>query len=104
MYLDVSLESAPSPPVLRDVENFRTFKVVVRGAGRDLASALHGLGRVDDSRDVFLDLSAVKALAGERARDSCWLESFEAMVDYARTKGWVDESGTALRAHCERAP
>jgi hypothetical protein len=104
MLIDLSLYPTPSPAVLRDVKNFRTFKVVARGPQERLPRALEGLGRFDRSGDVFVDIAAVKALAGELARDPQWLSSFEAMVEYARAQGWVDESGTALRAHCERAP
>jgi hypothetical protein len=100
MYLDVSLTDTPPPPVLRDVDDFRAFKVVIHGDGR-LAEAIEGIGRVA-GRDAYLDIDAVKRLAGEKASDPAWLQQFDAMVEYARSKGWVD--GAALRAHCEQAP
>ena len=30
-----------------------------------------------------------------------WEEGFTEMVDYARGRGWMDESGTHIRAHLE---
>ena len=99
MYLDVSLTDTLPRPVLRDVDDFRAFMIVVRGEG-DLAPAIEGIGRVDDG-NAFPDIDAVKRLAGERGTDPAWLEQFDAMVEYARSKGWVDDA--ALQAHCERA-
>jgi hypothetical protein len=49
---------------------------------------------------VFLDVDAVKGLAGERATGE-WLVEFEKMIEFARSKGWVDEAGR-VRAHVER--
>jgi len=105
MFVEVTLSPAASSPALRDVDNFRDFKVVVLGTGdrSRLAGALEGIGRLDGD-DAFLDIAAVKELAGERARDPEWLASFDGMVEYARSKGWLDPGGTALRAHCERRP
>jgi hypothetical protein len=32
-----------------------------------------------------------------------WSEDFRKMIDYAASKGWVDENVTRVRAHLERS-
>jgi hypothetical protein len=103
MYLRVTLDDRPSTAVLCDVDNLRELKVVVSGRAADLAEALAGIGRVAAGGDALLEVGGLKRLAGERAHDPEWVARFEAMVEYARSKGWVDEGGAVLRAHCERA-
>jgi hypothetical protein len=80
------------------VDNFRAFAVVVTGEP-DLGAGLDGLGAVDGDH-VFLDPEGVKRLAGERAAGD-WGANFDKMIEFARSKGWVDELGR-VRAHIER--
>jgi hypothetical protein len=103
MYLQVAVDDRSSSVVLRDVDNFRALKVLVSSDGGDLGAALAGIGRVGESGDAFLEIAGLRRLAGERAHDPEWVAGFEAMVEYARSEGWVDEQGAALQAHCERA-
>jgi len=103
MYLLVSLEPDAAPPLLREVSDLRSLKVLVHGDGADLGDALSSVGYVADDGDAFLDIAALLALAGDSA-DPEWRQGFDAMVEYARHKGWVDEAGRALQAHCERVP
>jgi hypothetical protein len=105
MTLDVHLFPLPARLDLTDIDNFRSLKVVVHGEDSDgsrLAEALRGVGRVAGA-STFLGIEALKGLAGGRAHDAAWLEQFDSMVAFARSKGWVDEEGTALEAHWERA-
>jgi hypothetical protein len=30
-----------------------------------------------------------------------WTARFDAMLDYARTKGWIDDTNNAIQAHVE---
>ncbi|HEX4107520.1 MAG TPA: hypothetical protein VHX88_05265 [Solirubrobacteraceae bacterium] len=104
MYVLVDLESAPSAaPVLHEPDEFRSLKVVVRGEKGSLAEAIAPVGWLDPGGDAFLSVDALRRLAGPRVRDASWNASFEAMLEYARSKGWVDPSGGALQAHCEPA-
>jgi hypothetical protein len=84
---------------LVDGENFRAFAVVVEGADVDLGGALEGVGAVDGEY-VWLDPEAVRGLAGEAAGPE-WLAQFDGMIEFARSKGWVDGAGR-VRAHVER--
>lgn len=94
VYVEVSVSGV----ALGDVDNFRAFAVVVEGEA-DLGEGLGGLGVVDGDH-VFFDAEAVKGLAGERAAGE-WGDNFDKMIEFARSKGWVDGAGR-VRAHIER--
>ncbi len=84
--------------------NFRGFHVAVAGGPTDderLAAVLAAHGRLDGEH-AWISTDAVVALAGPAA-DEEWQAGFDGMVAYARDKGFLDESGTAIRAHLEPA-
>ena len=89
---------------LIDPSDFRGFHVEVAGGdvtdGR-LETVLAPHGRLHDDH-AWIAVDAVAALAGEAADDR-WRAGFEGMVAYARASGFLDASGTAIRAHLEAA-
>jgi hypothetical protein len=101
MYIDVDTTAVPPTAVLADQDNFRAFAVMVNGTPDRLPAvveALSGLGVVDaDGAHAVLDGAELKRLAN--AGDG-WTADFDAMVEYARSKGWTDEQGR-VRAHLE---
>ena len=103
MYVLVDLNRSPSALRLEEADNFRALKVVVRGPalGREqLSRALAPVGVIDDSGHAVLRLGELRRLAGPLSDDPSWGEAFDAMVDYARAKGWG--SGTdGVQAHCD---
>ncbi|GGA72923.1 hypothetical protein GCM10011490_24640 [Pseudoclavibacter endophyticus] len=57
-----------------------------------------GLGRVEGEH-AWLSVDALRAGArGDRGDE--WVKKFDGMIDYARTKGWVNDAGE-VRAHIE---
>ena len=88
---------------LREADDFKAFKVVVRPGAAELPldRALAGVGSAASDGDAFLQIDAVKALAGDRARDPAWMAAFEDMLAYAVRAGWVSDDGQAIRAHFE---
>ena len=58
-----------------------------------------GAGSVTGDGHVALDPGWLRAAGPDG--DRTWSEGFDAMVGYARSKGWVDDAG-AIRAHVER--
>ena len=89
---------------LVDPADFRGFHVAVAGGSTDddrLATVLAPHGRLDGEH-AWITTDAVVALAGATADDE-WQAGFDGMVAYARDKGFLDESGTAIRAHLEGA-
>jgi hypothetical protein len=56
----------------------------------------------DDGASVWLDVAELKSAAEasfEGSTPADWSEGFDAMIEYARTKGWLSENGNAVRAH-----
>jgi hypothetical protein len=70
-----------------------------------LDDALGGLGRVDpDGEHAWLDIQALRDAVDPADKDPEWDAQFDAMVNYAVAKGWVDPEGGSLRAHIEDGP
>ena len=95
MYIQVDQDG---PVTLADADNFRAFSVVSNGVREKLGEALSGLGTVDGDH-AWLDAGAVKNLAGDGVGEQ-WHADFDAMVEFARSKGWTDDDGR-VRAHVE---
>jgi hypothetical protein len=78
------------------------FHVAVVGGPVDdprLARLLEPYGR-PDGEHAWIRVDAVVHLA-DAVADVAWHEGFGAMVDYARSKGFLSDDGTAIRAHLE---
>jgi hypothetical protein len=92
---------------LNDPDNCRAFSVVVPATVSadqlpDLVAAA-GIGELDpDGNHVRVDVQAVRAMAAGRVSPD-WDGDFTAMLTYARSKGWLDASGSRVRAHIQRA-
>jgi len=87
---------AAGPATLEDVDNFKAFKVVSAAAP---ASAYATIGRLDGDH-VWVNQTWLKT--NGRPNDETWLTGLEKMLNYAKTAGWLDETG-AVRAHNETA-
>lgn len=84
-----------------DPEDLKGFKVVVKsGDDATVAQALKSVGRVVDRETAWIRTGAVRALAHSRV-DSDWDEGFEAMLEYAASKGWLSDDGSEIQAHVE---
>lgn len=113
----VKVDLAPMPPVvtLEEPDDTKRFHVEVVG-GDDLGLVFGALvdaaaGRIelesdgpgvqpDTKPDAWITVDALRRMAkGVVGPD--WDEQFDAMLDFARTKGWLDPGGNALRAHVE---
>ena len=103
MYVVVDLDAEPATVALAEARDCRRFHVAVRGAGDaaglDTALRAHDAGVVDGDGEALVRVAAVRRLAG--APGASWEAEFAAMLDYARTKGWLSEDGEAIRAHVE---
>jgi hypothetical protein len=58
-----------------------------------------GLGGPKDAGHVWLDVEGLRALARAAATAPDWDGRFTAMIDYARSKGWLDAAGERVAAH-----
>ncbi len=69
----------------------------------DVEAALRhtGLGTVDPAGQALLDVDRLHDLAAAEASADDWESSWQTMVAYAATKGWVSADGRSLTAHVE---
>ena len=86
----------PGGPTVEDAGNLRQLHVELSGVDDATAVQDAGLGTLDGDH-VWLEIPALRA-SGEDT--DTWRASFDDMIAYARTKGWVD--GTRVRAHIVR--
>ena len=105
--MNIAVDLGSDAPVVRldEPDDFHSFKVVVYGGGDTAAvgAALAPLGALAPTGTAELRIAAVRELAGDRADDPQWRRSFDAMIDYALSKGWVDSDRQVVQAHCEAA-
>jgi hypothetical protein len=103
MYVQVDLASQPPVVSLAEADDTKRFHVEVLG-GTDVGRLFGALvdaaaGRLEGD-DAWIALDAVRRMAaGQVAPD--WNERFDAMLEYARTRGWLDEAAHTVRAHVE---
>jgi hypothetical protein len=100
----VQVDMTVVPPDVRldDDADFRSFHVEVRGSAesQQLDRTLNGsgVGRLEGDHAVVAP-EALRRLAGD-AVSTEWIKGLESMTSYARSKGWLDDSGW-IRAHIE---
>ena len=95
----------PDAVTLDEPDEFTSFEVVAPEGTP--ATALDGiLGAVGrcDGEHVWVDRGALADLAGARAADEAWQGGLAAMVDYARSNGFLSDDGAAIRAHVDWVP
>lgn len=100
MYL--SFEGVPANPrfTLIEPEDCTRLHVSAPGLPHDLVGELlhrAKIGKAAPYPHVWLDISALKAFATDR--DAQRTRRFDNMIAFARTKGWVDDTGTFVQAH-----
>jgi hypothetical protein len=86
---------------LLDPEDMTGFAVVVEGEAEPGAEALAAGGIVGLGTHAWVRTDALRRLAGPVATPA-WEDSFAAMLDFARSRGWVDDELGAVRGHVER--
>ena len=77
------------------------FAVVLEGDDDPGPEALAAGGVLGFGDHAWVRTDALRRLAGSAATSE-WEEGFAAMLDYARTRGWVDDEQGAVRGHVER--
>ena len=104
MKLHIDPNQPSSEPTLADPTNFRELSVVVSGDSTEtnLSEVLATLGHLEGDDHVFVDQALLIRLAGPLADDPEWCQSFDGMIAYASSHGWVADDG-AVRVHVESA-
>ena len=75
--------------------------VVLEGDEDPGPEALAAGGVLGFGDHAWVRTDALRRLAGPAATSE-WEEGFAAMLDYARTRGWVDDEQGAVCGHVER--
>lgn len=84
---------------LAEPDDFNGFKLRLRQTS-ERRPKLPGIIFVDDG-NALVAIETVNGLAGAPASEA-WAAGFGRMVDHAATRGWIDASANAIRAHVER--
>jgi hypothetical protein len=86
-----------------EVADFTGFKVDAGGAtAEEVATALLGsaAGNVEDEH-AFICAHFLRLSAGDAARTPEWSNSFNGMLRYAQSKGWLSADQHFIRGHIE---
>ena len=97
MELNLGADSAR----LVDPEDLTGFAVVLEGDEDPSPEALAAGGVLGLGDHAWVRTDALRRLAGPIATPE-WEDAFAAMLDYARSRGWVDDEHGAVRGHVER--
>ena len=103
MYVQVDLRVRPPVVSLEEPEDTKRFHLAVVG-GKDGGLVFGALvdaaaGRLEDD-DAVIAVDAVRRMAAGRVPPE-WDRELETMLEFARSKGWLDETGSTIRAHVE---
>jgi len=88
---------------LVEPEDCKRFHVAHGVNGASPAEVAAALGDFADGATVdhvWIRVDAVRAAAAGRV-GAGWEDDFAAMLGFARSKGWLNEAGTAIAAHVE---
>lgn len=105
MIIDFDLTGANAAVELVDPDDCKRFHVAARGgdvAGLAAALTAAGVGRLLLSGEAMIDTVAVRRMAAGRVSEG-WEDEFAAMLEYAGSKGWLDDTGGSIQAHVEWA-
>ena len=86
---------------LLEPEDLTSFAVVLEDDVEPGAEALAAGGVLGFGDHAWVRTDALRRLAGPVATPE-WEDGFAAMLDDARTRGWVDDEQGAVRGHVER--
>lgn len=88
---------------LLEAEDCTSFHVEVRGDA-DVAAVLDASGAgtlAEDGEHALIEIGWVRQHASGVGPQ--WEQDFDAMIDYARGQGWIDEADSSIVAHLERS-
>lgn len=83
-----------------DADDCTSLAVTTELPSDDTAAILaaDGIAGATDEGAVWLDVDELRRRAAPGGAGG-WAERYDAMIAYARGKGWLDDSGRLVRAH-----
>jgi len=90
---------------VRDADDLKRLSVEVVGEADDeeIDRTAAPLVRLQSPEHAWVSVRELRT-ACAREGDPAWVREFDAMVAFAASKGWIDDTGTQLRAHVVRTP
>ena len=87
---------------IEDAAVFTGFNATSTTDDKDVVGAAMGAAghAADDDAHVWVSADWIRATV---AGDAEWTAGFDAMVAFARSKGWMNDAGTHILAHIEIA-
>lgn len=84
-------------------DDLTTLSVVTELLQTDAGAELRrsGLGDIADD-SAWLDIATLHRLAAAQSSTPAWEQSWQKMIQFAGTAGWVNPGGDAVEAHVER--
>ena len=106
MYVQVDLRVQPPAVSLEEPDDTTRFRLEVVGGedrGRVFGALVDAAAGRLEGEDACIAVDAVRRLAAGRVGPD-WPRDFAAMLDHAAAKGWLDETGSTIRANIELVP
>lgn len=100
MYVELDLQTGERR--IAEADDFTRFHIEADGDRHDVLGVLGAEARLGRTHHLWWSITAVRQLAPSD-RDPAWDERFEAMMAWAAAQGWIDEAGTHVQVHIERA-
>ncbi|AUC98372.1 MULTISPECIES: hypothetical protein [unclassified Bradyrhizobium] len=88
----------PDGVELRRPDNFREFEALVSGDQLQLPDVLEP----DGEQHLWVQEEWLRSALTQANLAAGWQQKYQAMLDYARSKGWVREQPLSVRAHIVR--
>ncbi len=93
--------TAHQSPHLTDLDRLDRLHAELHGVLDDVR--MGELCEIADDEHVWLDVALARVAGIAAATDPAFGDGFDAMISYAGSKGWLNDAGTHVRAHVERA-
>lgn len=105
MYVSIAGDPGRPRVSVEEADDCTRLYVDVRGLDESAAgSALReaGLGSSGEPGHLWLDIAALRERARATTAAADWDDRFDAMLAFARSEGWTDETGQHVAAHIVR--
>jgi hypothetical protein len=96
----VKVDAGAGRASLEEPEDCRKFHIEASGGDADAVARALGSTEPAPAGHAWVPVAWVREQAAGRVGES-WPADFDAMVGFARSKGWLDGSGAAIQAHIE---
>ena len=98
MIIVVETQAGVPTSRLEAPDDFARFDVRIVGVDEEDARRTLQHVAVLETNHALVEPTGLFSLPGARPEEEQWIKQFEGMVEYARSKGWVDGTGR-IQAH-----